>query len=165
MSKNHAAIEAKKVYLKDASFESPSSPEVFSKPEITPELEVQMSMVHQPISAAGDAKKYYEVVLTTTVTAATTTDEKKKTMFVAEVQQAGIFEMSNVPAEHLEIALETACPHVLLPFARESLASLVSKGGFPQLLISPINFQALYHQKKAKEKAAEVHQSSRARPN
>lgn len=156
MSNNQVSIEAKKVYLKDASFESPASPAIFAKGEIKPNLDVQMSMVHQNIDAG-----FHEVILTATITA----KMDEQVLFVAEVQQAGIFEMGGVPKEHLEVALETACPHVLLPFAREAMASIVSKGGFPQLLISPINFQALYQQKKAKERAAAVHQPQDSRPN
>ncbi|MDA7962614.1 MAG: protein-export chaperone SecB [Gammaproteobacteria bacterium] len=136
-----AAVEAKKVYLKDASFESPASPQVFAEGELKPQLDVRMSMTHQPIGP-----NFHEVVLSTTVTA----KHGDKPLFLAEIQQAGIFEVRNMKEEETEAVLETACPHVLLPFARESLASIVSKGGFPQLLLSPINFQALYLQKKSK---------------
>lgn len=137
-----SAIEAKKVYLKDASFESPASPRVFAQGEIKPELDVQMTLNHQRID-----ENFFEVVLNTTVTAA----HDGETLFLAEVQQGGIFQITHIVDEQLEAALETACPHILLPFAREAMASLISKGGFPQLLISPINFQALYHRKKSKQ--------------
>ena len=153
----HSTIEAKKVYLKDASFESPASPQVFARGEITPTLDVAMTMTHRRIE---DAENYFEVVLTATVTAS----DNDETLFLAEVQQGGIFHIQDLPEDNLEVVLETACPHLLLPFAREAMASLVSKGGFPQLLISPINFQALYHQKKAKE-ARGVEPSGLARPN
>ncbi|MGR3984606.1 MAG: protein-export chaperone SecB, partial [Gammaproteobacteria bacterium] len=125
---------------KDASFESPASPQIFGQGEIKPELDVRMTMTHQRIDEG-----YYEVVLSTTVNA----KHDGKPLFLVEIQQAGIFEIRNIGADDLETVLETACPHVLLPFARESLASIVSKGGFPQLLLSPINFQALYQRKKA----------------
>ncbi|MGI9310595.1 MAG: protein-export chaperone SecB [bacterium] len=152
-----AKIEAKKVYLKDASFESPGSPQVFAQGEINPELDVQMTMTHQRIEPE---QNYYEVVLSATVTASQDGDA----LFLAEVQEAGIFEISHVPEANLEAVLETACPHILLPFARESLASMISKGGFPQLLLSPVNFQALYNQKKAKE-ARSVETAGTMRPN
>ena len=159
---NRSTIEAKKVYLKDASFESPASPQIFAKGEINPTLDVQMTMTHQRIE---DGQDFYEVVLNTTVTAA----HEKQNLFLAEVQQAGIFQITqssaaNIDAANIEAILETACPHVLLPFAREAMASLISKGGFPQLLLSPINFQALYHQKKAKE-ARSAPPSGATRPN
>lgn len=149
-----ASIEAKKVYLKDASFESPASPHIFAKEQVTPQLDVQMSMTHKKIDAAS----FYEVVLTATVTAS----QDGENIFLAEIQQAGIFEILHIDDAHLESALETACPHVLLPFARESLASIVSKGGFPQLLLSPINFQAVYRRKKAEEKARAQNAAARA---
>lgn len=154
---NRSTIEAKKVYLKDASFESPASPQIFAKGEIKPQLDVQMTMTHQQIDKG---QNYYEVVLNTTVTAA----HDGENLFLAEVQQAGIFQITHINADNIEAALETACPHILLPFARETMASLISKGGFPQLLLSPINFQALYHRKKARE-ARSVEPSGASRPN
>lgn len=154
-SEDHPKVEAKKVYLKDASFESPASPQVFGQGEIKPDLDVQMTLTHRQIDQA-----HYEVVLSTTVTATF----EKRTMFLAEVQQAGVFELTHVAATDIEVVLETACPQVLLPFARETVASIISKGGFPQLLINPINFQALYQQKKEKE-ARSVQPSGQTRPN
>ena len=154
---NRSAIEAKKVYLKDASFESPASPQIFAQGEIKPDLDVQMTLTHQQIEKS---QNYYEVILNTTVTAA----HNGQNLFLAEVQQAGIFHITHITADNIEVVLETACPHVLLPFAREAMASLISKGGFPQLLLSPINFQALYHQKKAKE-ARSAPPSGATRPN
>ena len=141
---HHPTIEAKKVYLKDASFESPASPHIFAKGEPKPKLDVQMTLTHQRIQKGQD---YYEVVLNTTVTAS----NEGENMFLAEVQQAGIFHITHINADNLEAVLETACPHILLPFAREAMASLISKGGFPQLLLGPMNFQAIYLRKKAQQ--------------
>ncbi len=137
-----AKVEAKTIYLKDASFESPSSPHIFGQNELNPKLDVQMSLTHQKIDVEQD---YYEVVLQTTIIA----KHNEDTAFLVEVRQAGIFEITHVNKENIEVILETACPHILLPFVRETVAAMISKGGFPQLLISPINFQALYHRKKA----------------
>ena len=72
-------------------------------------------------------------------------------MFIAEVQQAGIFTISGYTQEQLEKMLEAACPNVLFPFLRETVAALVAKGGFPQLLLSPVNFEMMYQQKKDQE--------------
>ncbi len=140
-------VETKKVYLKDASFESPSSPFIFGQGEIKPALDVQMTMTHQRIDGGQD---FFEVVLNTTVTAR----QDEKNLFLAEIQQAGIFEITNVAEDQLQFVLETACPYILLPFAREAMSSLVSKGGFPQLLISPVNFERLHRQKLAREAQA-----------
>jgi preprotein translocase subunit SecB len=86
---------------------------------------------------------FYEVVLTMTVTA----KSDDQTTFLIEAQQAGVFEITGVSDEELPLALEVACPNALLPFAREAVSDFVAKGGFPQLLINPVNFEALYLQK------------------
>ena len=137
-------LEVKKIYLKDISFESPASPDVFGRSKIQPKSDVQLAMSHRQIEQTPD---HYEAVLKITITST----EGETTLFVAEVQQAGIFSVRQVSAERLELALEVVCPHMLLPFAREALASIVSKGGFPQLLINPINFEAIYRKKQAQQ--------------
>ncbi len=136
-------FEPKKVYLKDVSFESPNTPDIFIQGDVAPELDVQMNLQHKLIN---QEKQFYEVVLYVTASA----KEKESTLFLAEIQQAGIFTVKNFSAENLPAVLEIACPNVLLPFAREEIANLVSKGGFPQLLLNPINFEALYAQKQRK---------------
>ncbi len=139
---NPPRLSARKVYLKDASFESPGSPGVFLQNNIQPDIDLNINVNHQQIDEEG---KYFEVTLQVTSTA--TQDDN--TMFLAEVLQAGIFEINADEDTHRELLLQVGCPNMLLPFAREELASLVSKGGFPQLLISPINFEAVYRQKLA----------------
>jgi len=131
------SFNLKKVYVKDISFESPLSPQVFLN-EQAPEVDVQMNITHSSI----DNSDLYEVVLTITVTA----KGGEHTFFLCEVQQAGLFEVTGADDE-LPMVLEIACPNILLPFVREAISDLVGKGGFPQLLINPINFEGLYHQK------------------
>ena len=139
---NPPRLSARKIYLKDASFESPGSPAVFLQSNIQPDIDLNINVNHQQIDEEG---KYFEVILQVTSTA--TQDET--TMFLAEVLQAGIFEINADDDTQKELLIQVGCPNMLLPFAREELASLVSKGGFPQLLISPINFEAVYRQKLA----------------
>ena len=74
------------------------------------------------------------------------------TAFLVEVHQAGVFHIVGIPAEDMPLALEIACPNVLLPFAREAISDLVAKAGFPQLLLSPINFESLFQQKQQKQR-------------
>ena len=125
-----------RVYIKDLSFESPQSPEVFTK-QWKPQIKVDLN------TRSGDMKdNRVEVVLTITITA--TQDEA--TGFLVEVQQAGIFTIRGFPEEHLPAILATACPNTLFPFAREAICDLVVKGGFPQLLLAPVNFEILYAQ-------------------
>ena len=132
------------VYLKDASFESPCSPEVFGpqNPNRNPAIDVQLKIQHQRVA---DTENIYEVVLAITCTAKSDED----TLFIAEVQQAGIFTLAGYEAAPLEKILEAACPNVLFPFAREAISQLVAKGGFPQLLLAPVNFEMMYEQKKS----------------
>jgi len=134
---NEISFNLKKVYVKDVSFESPLSPQIFLN-EQTPEVDVQMNITHSKL----DDSELYEVVLTITVTA----KGDDSNYFLCEVQQGGLFEVTGAN-EDLAMVLEIACPNILLPFIREAISDLVGKGGFPQLLINPINFEALFHQK------------------
>lgn len=131
------SFNLKKVYIKDISFESPQSPQIFLN-EQAPEVDVQMNITHSKLEESD----LYEVVLTITVTA----KGGDTNFFLCEVQQAGLFEVTGAYDE-MPMVLEIACPNILLPFVREAISDLVGKGGFPQLLINPINFEALFHQK------------------
>lgn len=135
-------LEPRKIFLKDVSFESPQSPAVFTKGDVQPEIDVQMLLHHTQLD-----KNFYEVVLETTVTAKTGDDP----LFLVEALQGGIFEIHCEDPQQLEMIKEIACPNILLPFTREAVADLISKGGFPQLLLNPVNFEALYARKKQKE--------------
>jgi len=130
-----------KLYLKDASYEAPGAPAVFLQ-EQQPEVGVQISLAHRPIDPA---QGYYESVLTVQVNA----KREDKTLFLVEVHQGGIFRVVGLTGEALERTLEVTCAYILLPYAREAVSDLIGKGGFPQLLINPINFDALYEQKRA----------------
>lgn len=135
----------KKIYLKDASFESPSSPGIFTRTGIRPEFDLQIFVDYRPIDEkAGLA----EIVLKTTVTS----KHEETTLFLAEVHQAGVFEIEHPEKETYQIIVEVTCPQILLPFAREELNSLVTKGGFSPFLLAPINFESIYGAKKEQEK-------------
>lgn len=134
-------LNVRKIYLKDASFESPDSPGVFLQSPLQPNIEMSINVQHQQVDEDGH---YFNVTLQVTTTA--TKDDK--TMFIAEIHQAGIFEINADDEEHLELLLRVGCPNMLLPFAREEISSLVIKGGFPQLLIAPINFESIYRQER-----------------
>jgi preprotein translocase subunit SecB len=121
------------VYLKDCSFEAPQGPRVNG--EWNPQIALDLNTNAQPI--AGDLR---EVVLTVTVSA----KQGELTLFLVEVKQAGAFLMQNLSPDELKRAIGSVCPNVLFPFARAAVAQLVSQGGFPQLLLPPVNFEALY---------------------
>jgi len=133
-----------KVYLKDCSLETPNSPMVFTQ-EWNPDINLQLNSEAQQV---GD--DVHEVVLTLTVTAKL----GEQTAFLAEVHQAGIFTMQGFGDDDIGPMLGAYCPNLLYPFAREAVADLVSKGGFPQLLLAPINFDALYAQRLQEEQEA-----------
>jgi len=135
-------FEIRKLYLKDASLESPQSPEVFLQMDSSPDINIDLNIEQRELAE----KTYYEVVLKISAEA----KQNDKSVFLCEAHQAGVFVISGVPEEELDLALNIACPNVLLPFAREAISDLVTKAGFPQLLLSPINFEALFQQKNKK---------------
>lgn len=150
--KQASTFDIRKIYIKDASLECPNSPEIFLQDLAKPEISIDASIGTKRLEQEG----YYEVVLAMTVTS----KMADKTAFLVEIQQAGVFHIAGIPESDLPLALEIACPTVLLPFAREAISDLVGKAGFPQLLLSPINFEGLFQQKlKAEAKAVAENKS------
>ena len=138
-------LAIQKIYVKDVSFEAPNSPAVFTG-ELNPTADVHFANR----TTALDAENH-EVVLTVTVKVR----QEERTIYLVEVQQAGIFTVRGFPAEHLGAILATACPNTLFPVAREVICDLVMKGGFPQLLLAPVNFEILYAQEVQRRMASE----------
>lgn len=131
------------VYLKDCSFEAPQGPRVEGawNPQISLDLQTGVA----PLT--GDMR---EVVLTVTVGA----KQNDKTVFLVEVKQAGAFLMQGLGEEELRRAVASICPNVLFPYARAVVSQLVTQGGFPQFLLPPVNFDALYAKSLADAQAA-----------
>lgn len=125
-----------RIYLKDTSFEVPNAPGIFQL-DWEPESNLNLNT-----SASAMGNDYYEVTLNVTLT----TKVKDQTAYLAEVQQAGIFLMRGFSQEEMGPMLGSYCPNILFPYAREAIASLASKGSFPQMLLAPFNFDALYAQ-------------------
>jgi len=134
-----------KIYLKDSSFESPQSPAIFQQGDWKPQTNLNLRSTHTPIE--GD---HHEVVLTITVEA----KENDKTTFLIELQQAGLFEIAGYEGEELQAIVGSFCPNILFPYARESIATLIQKGGFPEFVLQPINFDSLYMQSKQQQAEA-----------
>lgn len=132
------AIE--KIYLKDASVEVPNAPQIYLSRE-TPQVDVQ---IHTQGGAVDEG--IYEVVVTVTVTAKV---EGEKTMFLVEAGQAGVFTLRNIPQSDMEPILGITCPNILFPYVREAVSDLVSRAGFPPVILSPVNFEAMYAQNHA----------------
>jgi preprotein translocase subunit SecB len=126
-----------RIYAKDLSFESPSTPDVFKK-QWQPKVNVELNTKSDKIDDQGN----YEVVLTVTITSKV----EEETAFLVEVQQAGIFFIQGFEGEDLRRILGTAAPNILFPYARENIDSVCVKGGFPPVMLAPVNFDALYQQ-------------------
>ncbi|KTD80524.1 protein-export chaperone SecB [Legionella waltersii] len=131
-----AQFMIQRIYVKDLSYETPNTPAVFQQ-QWEPELKLDLntnSTVLEP--------HVYEVVLTVTATV----QNQKSTAFLVEVKQAGIFTIQGAPDDQLDHLLNSFCPSILFPYAREAITSQVIRGSFPQLVLAPINFDALYMQ-------------------
>ncbi len=137
-------FEIQKIYLKDVSVETPNSPLIFTE-QWKPEVNLQLNH-----TANGIAEQVHEVVLTLTVTA----KQADKTAYLVEIKQAGIFGLRGFSGDQLGAMLGAYCPNMLFPYAREAISSLIQKSGFPPLLLNPVNFDALYMQQLARQKAA-----------
>jgi len=137
-----------KIYVKDLSFETPNSPQIFSEqfqqaqPKVNHDIGVNVYTL---------GNNTYEVVLNLTVTVTI----GGKTAFLVEVQQAGIFMVANFPENQQQYMLFSYCPNTIFPYAREVISDLVIRGGFPQLLLEPVNFDGLFAQRMQQAQAAQ----------
>ncbi|MBA2656976.1 MAG: protein-export chaperone SecB [Tatlockia sp.] len=146
-----AQFMIQRIYVKDSSFETPNTPAVFQQ-EWKPELSLDLNTQHTELE-----KQVYEVVLTVTATV----KNQDVIAFLAEVKQAGIFTIQGAPGEQLDHLLGSFCPGILFPYAREVITAQAIHGSFPQLVLAPINFDALFFQqteekRKAKQDEAET---------
>ncbi len=146
MADNENAAEKRlsitKIYLKDSSFESPQSPAIFQQGDWKPQTNLNLRSSHNQLE--GDV---HEIILTVTIEA----KEEDKTCFLVELQQAGLFHIAGYEGEELQAIIGSFCPNILFPYARESIASMIQKGGFPEFVLQPINFDALYLQAKQQQ--------------
>lgn len=131
-----------KIYIKDFSFESPQAPLVFKSGEWKPQTNLNLRSAHAAVE-----DNVHEVILTITVEA----KEDDKTLFLVELQQAGLFEIAGYEGEELAAIVGSFCPNILFPYAREAIATTIQKGGFPEFVLQPINFDALYMQSKQQQ--------------
>ncbi len=137
-SEQKQLFKIQRIYLKDVSYESPQTPAVFIgstswQPNVSLHLNTESTKLENDL---------YECVLTVTATVKL----GEEVAYLTEIKQAGLFLVRGFDADRLGPMLGSFCPNLLFPFAREEIASLVQKGGFPQLLLDPVNFDALYAQ-------------------
>lgn len=135
-----AQFVLQRIYVKDASFESPRAPHAFRgqwKPKVNLELNSRSTKIDEDL---------HEVVLHVTATAR---DESDEVLYLAEVQQAGLFTVKGLDDAALHKTLGSFCPSVLFPYAREAIDAFAIKGSFPPLMLAPVNFEAIYEQSMA----------------
>ena len=143
---SQSQLVIQKIYLKDASFEAKDTPQIFQK-QWKPQVELELNSGNRQV-----ADTVYEVILSLTAT----TKLEDAVAFLVEVHMAGIFSIQDFPTDQLEPLLNTYCPDVIYPYAREVISDLVVKGGFPQLILSPINFDAVYKQSRIQDASVDA---------
>jgi len=150
---NETAVKflIQRVYVKDSSFETPNTPDIF-RAAYKPHIQFNMNTKTNNFDGS-----MYEVILTMT---AEVKNDDDKVLFIAEVQQAGVFEIEGLDGENLVQVLNITCPNVLFPYGRESIDNLANKGSFPSLMLQPVNFESAFlqarEQQEQKAKKAEA---------
>lgn len=145
MSEQQPVFSIEKIFLKDLSLEIPGAPQIFAERE-TPKIDINLHSETRALDAG-----LYEVVLTATVTAKVKED---KTAFLVEVAQAGIFHIQNIAGQELDAVLGITCGNILFPYLRETVSSVVVRGGFPPFFLNHLSFEALYQQRLQQQAAA-----------
>lgn len=143
-SSNQPVFSIEKVYVKDLSLEIPNAPQVFLERE-APQVDIQL---HHSSNSVEDG--VYQTMLTVTVTAKV----GEKTLFLVEATQAGIFVARNIPTGELDAVLGIACPNILFPYIREVISDTVVRAGFPPVILSPVNFEAIYQAQREQQQSA-----------
>jgi preprotein translocase subunit SecB len=131
------AFQIEKLYVKDLSLEVPNAPQVFMQAE-SPQLE---------IAVRNEAMQFADTFFDVTVTVTVTARSGERTVFLAEVAQAGIFSARGIAPQDLEPLLGIACPTILFPYAREAISDLVTRAGFPAVVLAPVSFEQIYMQR------------------
>jgi preprotein translocase subunit SecB len=147
-------FQIQRMYLKEASLEQPNSPAILLEQE-QPGVEIALGVEAQP---AADG--VYEVCVAATVT----TKIKDKTVFLAEVKQAGIFEIRNIPQEQMGPVMGISCPQIIYPYLRANVADLITRAGFPPVHLAEINFQAMYEQQLQQQLGQQEAQTTQPSP-
>jgi preprotein translocase subunit SecB len=147
---NQPVFSIEKLYVKDLSLEIPNAPQIFLERE-APQVDIQL---HHQSNKVDEG--VYQTLLTVTVTAKV----KDKTLFLVEVGQAGIFVIRNIPDADMEPVLGIACPNILYPYVREVVSDMVARAGFPPVILTPVNFEALFQA----QKQAQAEQQQPASP-
>ncbi|MDE2298677.1 MAG: protein-export chaperone SecB [Burkholderiales bacterium] len=141
---NNPVFQIQRIYLKDLSLEQPNSPQILLE-QGQPQVEINLGLGAGPI---GDG--VYEV----TVTATVTTKVNDKVLFLVEAKQGGIFEIRNIPEDQLQPIIGIACPGIIYPYLRAIVSDVCTRAGFPPVLLSEVNFQAMFEAQQAQQAQA-----------
>ena len=131
---NAPVFQIQRIYLKDLSLEQPNSPQILVE-QVQPQVDINLAMSAEPV-----AEGVFEVAVTATVT----TKVQDKTLFLVEAKQAGIFEIRNVPDEQLSGLISVVCPQMVYPYLRAIVSDVCTRAGFPPILLTEVNFQAMF---------------------
>jgi preprotein translocase subunit SecB len=127
-------FQIQRMYLKDLSLEQPNSPQILLEQQ-QPQVEINLGMGAEPVS---------DGIFEVTVTATVTTKVKDKVLFLVEAKQAGIFEIRHVPQEQMQGIISIVCPQMIYPYLRAIVSDVCTRAGFPPVLLSEVNFQAMF---------------------
>ena len=137
-------FQIQRIYLKDLSLEQPNSPQILLE-QAQPQVEINLTLGAEPVADA-----IYEVAVTATVT----TKVKDKVLFLVEAKQAGIFEIRNIPDDQLQPIIGIACPGIIYPYLRAIVSDVCTRAGFPPILLTEVNFQAMFEAQQQQAAAA-----------
>ena len=147
---NAPAFRMQKMYLKDLSFENPNAPAVYKEQNLNPNIEVKLEVRKKQLDETN-----WEISLA--INAALKTTEGK-TVFIIELEHAGLFLLKNIPAEYLEGVVAVECPTLLFPFTRQIMSQTAVDGGFMPFLMDPVNFAGLFQNAQAQKAGKENQQ-------
>ena len=140
---NAPVFNIQRIYLKDMSLEQPNSPAIFLE-QTPPKVDINIGVGAETVGPDN-----YEVTLRVTVTATV----GEKTLFLLEAKQAGIFEIRNIPKEQMQPIVSIACPGIVYPYLRAIVSDLCTRAGFPPVLLTEVNFQAMFEAQQAQAAA------------
>ncbi len=139
-------FQIQRLYLKDLSLEQPNSPQILGE-AIQPEVDISLAVSAEPV-----VEGIFEVCVTATVTA----KSSERTVFLIEAKQAGIFELRNIPSDQMQVILGVACPTMVYPYLRAIVSDVCTRAGFPPVLRTEVNFQAMFEAQQQQMAASQI---------
>jgi preprotein translocase subunit SecB len=146
MADETPVFNIQRMYLKDLSLEQPNSPQILGE-AIQPEVDISLAVSAEPV-----VEGIFEVCVTATVTA----KSSERTVFLIEAKQAGIFELRNIPSDQMQVILGVACPTMVYPYLRAIVSDVCTRAGFPPVLLTEVNFQAMFEAQQQQMAASQI---------